>query len=49
MVPSQPEEPDNPSGGHGSGIDAPNTAAAVTGRASELCWRDAKRPVNAAV
>jgi hypothetical protein len=49
VVPSQPEEPDNPSGGHGSASGAPNTAAVLTGRASDLCWRDAKQPVIAAV
>src|SRR5258708_18283375 len=31
---------------HGSAIGALNTAGALTGRASDLCWRNAKRPVK---
>ncbi len=30
-------------------IGTPNTAAPLTGRASDLCWHDAKRPVSVAV
>jgi hypothetical protein len=33
----------------GFAIGAPNAAAILTGRASDLCWREAKRPVSAAV
>ena len=50
MVPSRPREPDNPSEGHTAlRIGTPNTAAALTGRASEVCWREAKRPVSRGV
>src|SRR6202040_2225348 len=50
VVPSRLEEPDNPSRGHTARrIGTPNTAAALTGRASDLCWREAKRPVSCGV
>jgi S-adenosylmethionine synthetase len=34
---------------YGFAIGGPNTAAGLTGRASDLGWRDAKQPVSAAV
>ena len=46
VVPSHPEEPDNPFWRTQLRDRRANTDAEFTGRASAFCWRDVRQPVT---